>query len=576
MASSETSVLIVGAGPVGMMGAILLKQLGIDVRLIERRSAPSTAPAAHVVNARTFEICRGAGVDMDAIAANTVDPVDGGKVVWWTNLAGEAVSTLPFEVQGDEALKYSPTPLRNMGQHRFERVLRDTIDKHGAAPIEWNCQWQSAVQDEGGVTSVVKNLRTGEVETIRSKFLIASDGAGSRVREAMGIAMDGPPKIRSFIMAHFEVDLREFVKDCPGILHWLLDPEQRAGGLIAHDIDREWVLMVPYDDESETLEDFDQERCVQLLHDAIGDVPSKPARLIQTSKWNMSAQVAQSFRSGRVFLAGDAAHRFPPAGGLGLNSGVQDVHGLAWRLAGVLDQWADISVLDSYEIERRRVAQNNSNQSLRNAKRVKMIQQAMGTEQDPSRARMKAALADPTQRSEVVAAIQAQAEHFDMLGLQLGYRYEDGAIVPDGSEPPTVLNSVREYVPTAMPGARLPHAWMERDGVRCSTLDAIEPGTFTLFTSHPSVEWESAASEISEVPITVISVGRDMHDLEGFWANVSELAPGGALLVRPDQHVCWRAKSRPDNPREALRTALDEILGNKHAHGRALHEKAFG
>lgn len=561
MSVSETSVLIVGAGPVGMMGAILLTQLGVNVRLIERRKAPSTAPAAHVVNARTFEICRLAGVDMGLIEKYSVDPVDGGQVVWWTRLGDEAVSTLPFEVQGSEALEYTPTPLRNLGQHNFESVLRAKLAELGTPQIEWGKEWQGQVQGVDGVVSSVKDIETGEVEEIHSQFLVGSDGAGSRVRKNLRIEMDGPPKIRSFVMVHFEADLRELVKGNLGILHWLMDPEQKAGGFIAHEIDREWVLMLPFDDQVEALSDYTPSHCEDIIHAAIGAKLSQPIRVIQVSSWNMSAQIARNFRDNKVFLAGDAAHRFPPAGGLGLNSGVQDIHGLVWRFAAVLQGWAPETILDSYETERREVARHNTEQSVRNAQKLIEIPQALGTDKDRSRARMEASLSDPVKRKEVVAAIQNQAEHFDMLGLQLGYRYDSGAVVADDIDAPEVSNPVREYAPTTKPGARLPHVWVERSGDKYSTLDLIKPGAFTLLTSNPCSEWDDAARAIKDIPIQVIAFNRDVKAVGSNWADVSEIGDSGALLIRPDQHVGWRAVCKPENTTAALRSALKQIVG---------------
>jgi 2,4-dichlorophenol 6-monooxygenase len=260
----DVPVLIVGAGPVGMMAALLLHQLGIEAQLIDRRGQAKRAPAAHVVNARTFEICRGAGVDMEALMALTGDPVDAGQAIWVTRLAGEEIGRLPFERQDDAVLELTPTPLRNLGQHHFERILLQTLDSQKAANPEFNQQWESAEQTPDGVTSTVRDLSTGHLREIKSRYLIATDGAGSRIRESLGIEMVGPPKLQTFVMIHFEANLREIVKDRPGILHWISDPE--AGGtFVAHDIDKEWVYMVPFDSDKESADAYTPERCRALV-----------------------------------------------------------------------------------------------------------------------------------------------------------------------------------------------------------------------------------------------------------------------------------------------------------------------
>ena len=170
----------------------------------------------------------------------------------------------------------------------------------------------------------------------------------------------------------------------------------------------------------------------------------------------MSSQTADSMGGGRMFLAGDAAHRFPPTGGLGLNCGVQDIHGLMWRIAAVSAGRASAELLDSYGTERLPVAQNNAHQSLTNAIKMVHLPAALGTDVEPTSERLHASLADPSKAAEIAAAVEMQREHFDLFGLQLGYVYGDGALVPE--EPPAEPGSPSEYEPTARPGARLPHA----------------------------------------------------------------------------------------------------------------------
>jgi 2-polyprenyl-6-methoxyphenol hydroxylase-like FAD-dependent oxidoreductase len=553
--------LVVGAGPVGMMAAILLGRQHRDTLVVERREGSLRAPAAHVVNARTFEICRQAGVDMAAIARASKDPADAGYSIFVTRLAGEELGRLPFEQQGDDCLRHTPTPLRNLAQHRFEPILADTLAGIPTAQIRYAHQWESFDQDAEGVTSLVRDLASDELIEIRSRCLIAADGAGSRVRKSLDIEMDGPTRLQCFLMIHFEANLREIVKDRPGVLYWIMDPE--AGGtFVAHDIDREWVYMHAFDPDSESEEDFDDARCRALVLRGIGkDVP---LRVLHRGTWVMSAQVSQAMRNGRIFLAGDAAHRFPPTGGLGLNTGIQDVHGLIWKLCAAEDGWAPASLLDTYEIERRPVARNNADQSLRNASKLLEIPQKLGTDQEPTTARMQATLDDPVGRRSVAAAIANQAEHFDMLGLQLGYAYTEGALVPDGSEALQLDNPVRDYVASSRPGARLPHAWLERDGQRVSSLDLVRSDGLTLINWGSDAEWAHAVAAIDAVPLAQVRVGTDVREPDSHWAEVCRIAPGGALLVRPDQHVAWRARDLPENADATLRGAIDAMLGKTH------------
>jgi 2-polyprenyl-6-methoxyphenol hydroxylase-like FAD-dependent oxidoreductase len=543
----EVPVLIVGGGPVGTTASILLAQQGVASLVVERRESVQPAPAAHAVNARTFEILRAAGVDMQAIAAECKNPSDAGRVRWVMTLPGEELGSLPYERQDDDVLAVTPTPLRNLSQHRLEPILVEHLRKQPHASLRFAHEWESAEQDANGVTSRVRDVASNRVLEVRSRWLLAADGAGSRVRKALGIEPIGPPRLASFVMIHFEANLRALVADRPAVLYFTNDPAAR-GTFIAHDIDSTWVFMHQWDPDRESADDYTAERCAAIVRRAMGT--STVDFAIRTlSTWNMSVQVAERYREGRAFLIGDAAHRFPPTGGLGLNTGVQDAHNLAWKLAAVEAGWAPAALLDSYEIERRPVAQENADVSARNAAKLLQVVQALGPDSDGDRGAVRAAIAN-------------QAEHFDMLGLQLGFHYESGALVPDGSARPAVANPVREFVPCGRPGARAPHAWTLRDGERVSTLDLLRPDCFTLIAGRAGAAWIEATAAITTPRLHCLAIGRDVPDADGAWATLLGIENDGALLVRPDQHVGWRSARGVANPGDALRSALSRCVGN--------------
>ncbi len=540
----EVPVLVVGAGPVGMTAAILLAQLGVRSLVVEREAGPGSAPAAHVVNARTFEILRAAQLDMQAIAAACADPLDAGRVRWVTTLAGEELGELRYEQQGPDMLALTPTPLRNLSQHRLEPLLLAHLGKQAESEVRFGHMWEGLEQDEDGVTSRVRDVASGRQLEVRSRYLLAADGAGSRVRKALGIEPIGPARLAAFVMIHFEANLRELVRERPAVLYWITTPGA-AGTFVAHDIDSTWVFMHAFDPERESLADYDEARCAAIVRAALGtDAYAFAIRTLRA--WHMTAQVAERYRDGRVFLVGDAAHRFPPTGGLGLNTGVQDAHNLAWKLAAVEAGWAPAQLLTSYETERRPVARENCDVSLRNAGRMFEVNRA---------------LAEGGDRARVRAAIANQAEHFDMLGLQLGFAYADGAVVADGSTAPALANPVREFAPSGRPGARLPHAWIERNGERASTLDLIESDRFTLIAGSGGGDWTRAAAGLASPPLRCLLLGRDVQDGDGAWAAQLGIEPGGALLVRPDQHVAWRSARGVPDARDALRAAFAQLLG---------------
>jgi 2,4-dichlorophenol 6-monooxygenase len=545
MTRSEPSVLIVGAGPAGMTCALLLSRLGIPSRIIERRTTPQTAPAAHVVNARTFEIFRAAGVDMQAINAACKDPADAGQVLWVTTLAGQELGRLPFERQGAEALQFTPTPLRNLSQHLLEPILLDELRRCANVDLAYGHEWESAEQDGDGVTSRIRDRASRLVYDARSRWLIGADGAASPVRKRLGIEPIGPDRLQSFVMIHFEGNLRGLVGHRPGVLYWTTAPGA-TGTFVAHDIESTWVYMHPWDTDRESVHDYSESACADIVRRAMG-TDGYPFTIRTIRPWMMTAQVAERYRERRIILVGDAAHRFPPTGGLGLNTGVQDAHNLVWKIAAVEAGWARDALLDTFEAERRPVAQQNADVSLRNALRLGEVFQALAEE--PARSDGVGDL--------VRAAIANQAEHFDMLGLQLGFTYEAGAIArADHGQVGAV--SVREYVPSARPGARVPHAWVTRAGVRVSTLDLFAYDRFTLVAGPAGHAWAAAARGV--VPIDCITIGTDVEDQDGHWMKLLAIDAGGAVLVRPDQHVAWRSQHAAADGAAALAGALDRIL----------------
>ena len=501
--TSEIDVLIVGAGPVGISAAMLLHKMGHSVRIVERREGPQRAPAAHVINARTFEVWRQIGVDVDHLRSLAQDPQAAGQVHWVTKLGGTVLGSLPYERQGDEMLAITPTPLRNLAQHILEPVLVDELSGMGIM-VEYSTQWISMAQGDEHVNSTV--TLNGLEEIITSRFVLGCDGASSAVRRATGIVMEGPDNLQSFAMIHFAADLTSVTHDCPGVLYWLCD--QGAGGTLISHGDNEWVYMHPVD-ANHVISQSDEE-LEAMVRSVLIDAPVD-IKILKTSSWTMTSQIAERYRDGRVFLVGDAAHRFPPSGGMGLNSGVQDAHNLVWKMHAVITGQSPDSLLDTYDPERRPVAQRNAQASLENAFKMIEVFEALGKLDQEG-------LAD---------AINNQQTHFDMFGLQMGFRYElEGSTSPIA---PLSDDVIRNYTPSTEPGSRLPHGWLIRDGKTISSLDLIDLTQATVIIG-PS----------AHVSYNCLQVGRDFEDPHAWWSNVLGLSDDACLTVRPDQHVASR------------------------------------
>ncbi len=548
MTELDVPVLVVGAGPIGLLAGHMFEQLGIKALVAERHAGRLDAPKAHALNSRSLEICHAAGLPMDTIHAKATRSNEGALVRFMTSVIGEELGSIPYERQDEAVRALTPWPLINIAQPDFEVIVEDALE--GASHVELRRQLEWLGYEESGdvVISRLRDHSGGEDILVRSRYLIAADGAGSLIRNAAGIALEGIADIAHNVMIHFEGDLRGLVGDRPAVLYFIFG-EAIGSVFIAYDVGKTWVLMHPYDPATTVLADFTDEVCIRLISTAIGrdvDVTIKGTRT-----WSMCAQVASTYRAENVFLVGDAAHRFPPTGGLGLNTGIGDIQNLAWKIAAVERNCAGTGFLDSYGDERQHVARSNMGQSVGNAMKIAMVYQALGQEmrQPGNNAELEKRLADPAQRNAIAASIAMQAEHFDSLRLQLGYVYGDHRDADAGTP-------INVYVPKAIAGACLPHAMLAGGG---STLDLIDPGSFAILAGAASRHWEKLV-ENSLVPLRLLVEGRDFQLAAGRWTQTARLGADGALLIRPDRHILHVAPSANADEAAAMEAALNDYL----------------
>ena len=445
---------------------------------------------------------------------------------------------------------HSPNYICMVAQDSFEAELRRHAESYPQIDMRFSTELTGVDQDKISVTATLRDRRSGATRTVRASYVIAADGASSRVREALGVGMLGLGDLDHNINIHFRAELAPWVRERPAVGYI---SSRGAGTLLwAHGTDRWLILRAFQPANGERPEDFTPERCLELARRAVG-IPDLPVTLVNIAFWTRTAQVAERFQVGRVFLAGDAAHRFPPTGGFGANTGIQDVHNLAWKLAAVLQGWAAPDLLESYHEERRPIAQANTDFSVTNGSRWEAARQAIVSGDEAA----------------VAKALKEQVKHLDSEGQDLGFWYPNGAVVSDGAPPPPADSQT--YIPSARPGARAPHMWLRPVGSATdagarlvSTLDLFER-EFTLLTGTADDGWRRAGQQVAHelgVPYSGYAIGHggDFQPEEGDWAELYGLEGDGAVLVRPDGHVAWRSRTRTADPAAVMLSVLRVLV----------------
>ncbi|MER7557737.1 FAD-dependent monooxygenase [Nocardioides sp. NPDC126508] len=574
-----TDVLVVGAGPAGLTMAALLAAYGVDAVTVTKYAGTAHSPRAHITNQRTMEVFRDLGLE-DAVREVATPNELMGNNVWATSFADPEIARLLTWGSGPERRTdydlASPSAMCNVPQHILEPVLRAGAERLGA-DLRFSTELVEVSQDEDGVTAVVRHRESGRTETVRAKYVVGADGGRSTVAEQLGFAMDGEMGLGAAANVWLEADLTDYTAYRPGTLYWMCQPGNDywvgSGTWICVKPWTEWVLLFMYD-PAEGEPDLSEEAVVARARATIGD-PDVEIRIKATSLWQINHMVAERYRIGRAFLAGDAAHRHPPANGLGTNTSVQDAYNLAWKLAMVLRGDAGEELLASYHDERQPVGRQVVDRALKSVQDMLPISQALGFEpgqsaEDGQRALDGLRAPGPVgeqRRAQLADAVRLQNYQFNAHGVELDQRYASGAVLDDGTPWPAPDRDPELYHhPTTHPGARLPHAWVEKDRVRLSTLDLTGHGEFTLLTGVGGEAWADAAGKVAadlglRISVKPIGAGCEYADPTGDWAARREVGDTGAILVRPDQHIAWRAHDLTDDPAadlgRALRTVLD-------------------
>jgi 2-polyprenyl-6-methoxyphenol hydroxylase-like FAD-dependent oxidoreductase len=536
----EIPVLISGGGPVGLAASLLLSRLGVRSLLVERHPGTALTPKARGINARTMEIFRQYGIDTAVREAGLAEGGTG-LIVWTETLAGNEIER---RVPGRATPKnMATTPVKNClcAQDDLEPVIRRFAESTEPGMLRFNTELTSFSQEADAVAGTLTDRTTGEETPFTARYLIAAEGAQSRVRRQLAVNMIGAEKVYDSVNILFRADLTQWVRDRPAALYFVEQEDLRATFLTINGTDRWGFLIHGPKQYGWRPQDFTPEFCVELIRKGVG-VADLEISVLSVSPWEASAIVADRYRVGDVFLAGDAAHEMPPTGGFGLNTGVQDVHNLTWKIAAVLRGHADPSLLDSYHAERQPLGRIITENSLANAL-------SMG-------------------RTARQSKVLPRREFLNEQGLIFGASYRSTAVVPDGTPAAAIDDPVTQYVPSARPGSRAPHVWLTRNDQQISTIDLFGPH-FVLLAGQDADAWRRAAQAIgpSWPPLLVFTVGKDgdLGDPDGTWHEAYGVDTDGAVLVRPDGHVAWRSRSGAPNPQQVLRATLDCVFGRMAA-----------
>jgi len=581
-------VLIVGGGGAGLTASALLARYGVETLLVNDRAETSRLPKAHMLNQRTMEILAEAGV-ADAVYEHGTPAANMRATGWYAGLGppgapdrGRTIGRIEAWGAGYEDPDYvlaSPCRSANLPQIRLEPLLRARAELAAPGRVRFNHELVALDQDATAVRAEIVDRASGEPYTVTADYAIGADG-GRTVGGLLGIELEGEPPSRQMVTIFMSADLAGWVHEDDVVSYHLVNPDVGStlenGTLLSAGPRRwgrhseQWYFHLMYDVGDEAA--FDDADVVRRMRTVIG-IGDFDCEIHAMSRWQIYGALATRFRAGRVFLAGDAAHRNPPMGGLGLNSAIGDVHNLCWKLAAALRGELADAALDSYEQERRPLCDAVIRRAIANSHRAEGLHAALGISPDADRDANWAALREiwadgeraEAKRQAVRAILGRHTMDYRDLNVEVGLAYGESAMLAsEAGEPRPAIDPIRVYEPTTRPGSPLPHAFVE-DGHRRVSLRELCGGRWLLVCGEHAGRWRAAALELARerrLALDAITVGHaegDWFDVRCAWLRQREIEPGGCVLARPDRFVAWRTIDGAGDPRAQLAQLLDRL-----------------